>query len=184
MNQYFAKKPAADTWDYAYSFGIDLDTGLLKFHIHDDMGDDFFFARLLVCPEIKTIYINEVFFYTLNHIEGYKESSDITNLPEYIPLICKLTESLLSPNYLFIKTYTPTTFQKDIAPFKETLADQLVPMRIIFPTTVTTLIAKSLTPEWTKPPNKPYQEKIKDLLCFNATDDLTKRFIASLSLFP
>lgn len=184
--QIYATKDADGSWGYGYDLCLDLDKGALQFHIYDE-SDDFCFARLLVCPEIRTIYITEMFAYTLFHIDGYMEYKYMaTDTQHIVPhFITKMIELVHENTVDFdhVKLYTPKTYAEDLAAFKSNLAAKLVPFSGTFPSSFLPMLARSLIPQWVRAaPGNCSLPPIKELMNL-PTADQSEMYSASMAFF-
>lgn len=178
----FLTKTPKSEWDYGYELHLNLDAGALKFHIHDD-SDDFCFARLLVCPEIRTIYITDMFAYTLFHIEGYKEYHYFHAMFTQPLFATVLIDIILThnPDFEHVKFYTTEAYAADLAAFKDKLASQLVPLTKLFPSFFVPMVGRSLLPSWVRYVATPVKPSLKEVLAFPTDQD--ELYSASMAFF-
>lgn len=61
MQSFDVIKQVEERWETGHHIIYDAKTNLVKVNMWDDDGSEFWFARLFPCPELKTIYVTELY---------------------------------------------------------------------------------------------------------------------------
>ena len=161
MQSFEIRKDETSEADYGYQMDFDATTNILKCHIWDDMGSDFWFSRLLPYPSRKTIYVTEVYGYSYDN--DPQREYDITTKSK-LRILTKIGEIVLAKDDM--KEYTAfepiSALTTEIAAQKNFISQQFVPLTTLFTRDINEVIATFMVPPFLKTTIPTYPLSLKE----------------------
>lgn len=121
---------------------------LMKLHLWNEEEDEFFFAELLFCKEINTMYITDLYGYNFHSFDEeteYYEPDDIReNVSEQLNSILRK----MFPQYNQIKFFDIDEFYVDAYNYMQTVTDGASTLANVLPKLVVQSIINQQVPFW------------------------------------
>jgi hypothetical protein len=143
------EKPMERFYDDGYFSVIEkipgaINKAVMKLHHYHEDGSEFVFCTLLFCPELKTIYITNIYGYNFHSFETEHEYWDAVTLDTYV------FGYLLTwyPEYTHVKHFTKEDFEDQVNNYRAGLVNQGVVLSSKLPYNVVDSILQTNKPPW------------------------------------